>query len=408
MIWFSEKDLKKFVNQYDYDIRKSGNARWIDQKCTADVLSIIADCIINFMPNNNEEYFSSKDIWYNDYTIKNVENIFRKAKVDGKSSINEYDKFFQQPMELLSYANVLLKKKIGSRNFYKINNKDLLEYIALRERNALTFLQIYIEKVLHDSELWSFFENFFKYQSNTHFTKLKNTFETFTITYTKINKELECRRIFTKILNPLAFKNNTKGTSMGHLSKDKISYDELMYNRDNFRDIYSKKPKGITRKEYEKDLKINPNPNYYKYLSQKAKRFLRLFNWEQRNGKSEIKCYSLDEEKTIHIHHIFPEADFPEISFYYENLIALSANQHFVYAHPNGNTHSINTDFQQTCLLAKTESIKENILHSDAIIYDFKKFMYVLNTGFDTDAYSEIENLDFDGVITKISLQFII
>lgn len=406
MIWYTEDKIKDFIYQYNYDIRESGNARWIDQKCTADVLSIIADCILNFVPINTD-YFTSKDIWNSIYAIETVENIFRKAKVNSKLSMNEYDKFFQQPMELLSYSRILFKKKVGNKNFYKINNKDMLEYIALRERNALTFLQIYIEKVLIDSNLWNFFEKFFKNQSKENFVKMKNTFIAFTISYTNIKKELECRRIFTKILNPLAFKNHSKGTNKGHLSNDIISYDELMYNRDNFRDIYSNKPKGITRKEHEKKCKIYPNENYYKYLSQKAKKFLRLFNLEHRQGKSEIKCYCPDEERTIHIHHIFPESEYPTISFFLENLIALSANQHFVYAHPKGNTQLINTDFQHTCLLAKAEIIKENILSSDNVIYDFDKFIYVLNTGFDTVTYSEIEKLDFNGIITKLNLQFV-
>lgn len=41
----TQQDIIEFCNQYDYDIRKSGNGRWIDQKCAADVVTVVADCI---------------------------------------------------------------------------------------------------------------------------------------------------------------------------------------------------------------------------------------------------------------------------------------------------------------------------------------------------------------------------
>ena len=46
MNWLTEEQILKFMDHYNYDIRKSHNARWIDQKCTPDVLCIIADCIL--------------------------------------------------------------------------------------------------------------------------------------------------------------------------------------------------------------------------------------------------------------------------------------------------------------------------------------------------------------------------
>lgn len=32
------KTIQKFLNNHDYDIRKTHNGRWIDQKCTMDVV----------------------------------------------------------------------------------------------------------------------------------------------------------------------------------------------------------------------------------------------------------------------------------------------------------------------------------------------------------------------------------
>ena len=42
--------------------------------------------------------------------------------------------------------------------------------------------------------------------NNEYFYKVKKSFIDFTVEYTKINGSVECGRIFTKILNPLAFK----------------------------------------------------------------------------------------------------------------------------------------------------------------------------------------------------------
>src|SRR5699024_3609978 len=123
-----------FCNQYDYDIRKSGNGRWIDQKCAADVVTVVADCIYTYALQDEDGIFTSTEIWHYDYTVENVEAIFKKPGVENEAARSEYDKFFQQPMEMLANANVLKKTKRGNRNFYQVNNLEVLEYIALRER----------------------------------------------------------------------------------------------------------------------------------------------------------------------------------------------------------------------------------------------------------------------------------
>lgn len=39
-------------------------------------------------------------------------------------------------MEMFANAGILWKKKDGNRNYYKLGNKKLLEYISIREMNA--------------------------------------------------------------------------------------------------------------------------------------------------------------------------------------------------------------------------------------------------------------------------------
>mgnify|MGYP000117280614 CR=1 FL=1 len=404
---YVQQDIINFCNKYNYDVRITGNGRWIDQKCTADVLTVVADCIYYYALENENKEFTTPDIWHYKYTIENVESIFKKPGVESSSAKNEYDKFFQQPMELLAYAKVLKKSKIKNRNFYHINDFNVLEYIALRERNALFFLKTYIQKVLQDSDIFDSFEQFFDNQTKESYNIVKRAFSNFTIKYTRINGAVECNRIFIKVLNPLAYFNNSCGTERGHLSENAITYDMLMYNRNNFRDIYAEKPKGITRKEYLANHPIQVNEAYYHYQSTKAKRFLRLFNDKIRNGQTEHIEQGRMNDKATHIHHIFPESTYPEICFYLENLIALTPTQHLNYAHPNGRTQEISEQYQHLLLLSKATRIEENLTSENIEkIYDFKNLLYVLNIGFDDDNIMDIPNMDFNSVMNAINIHY--
>ena len=402
----TQQNIIDFCNQYDYDIRKSHNGRWIDQKCAADVVTMIADCIYNYNAEHQGEFFTSKDIWNYKYAVENIEIVFKKPNVQSPMAKNEYDKFFQQPMEMLANAKVLTKEKRGNKNFYKVGNPDILEYIALRERNALTFLKIYIEKVLKDSDIFYLFEDFFNAQTKSNYETLKDGYSQFIINHTKINKELECNRIFIKVLNTLAYFRNAHGTEKGRMSPQIITYDMLMYNRNNFRDIYADKPKGVTRKEYAESHPVEVNEEYYSYQSRKAKRFLKLFNDQYRNSQSEY-VDGIHNDKATQMHHIFPESEYPEICYFLENIIALTPTQHLNYAHPDNRTQEINQQYQHLLLLAKAERIKENLNGlCGQKIYEFAKFLFVLNVGFDNDDVLTINDMDFCSVVNIINIYY--
>ena len=394
-----EDEIKNFLSKRDYDLRKSHNSRCIDQKCTMDVLFVVADCILESTKGDINKEFTVKDIWFNQYTIDNVQDIFRKPNPEKKAK-NEYDKWFGQPIKMLAYSQILIENGTKKRYKYKINNNKILEYISLRERNAYTFLCLYIEKVLRDSGLISEFNLFFNKQDKDAYKKLKDHYVEFIIKNTPINGKKETRRIFTKVINPLAYKQNKKGSKRGRISKQKITFDELFYNRPNWRDIG--KNKDITRNEYNKQNKISYE-KFTEYKIQKAKNKLRLFNEKFRNNKSEVEENGEYPDNAIHIHHIFPKAEFPEISFYLENLIALTPNQHYCLAHPNGNTNEINKEFQYICILYKIQQIKENIKSIQVErIYEFKDMTHVLDIGYKTDEFEKIEEMDFDKVFKLI------
>lgn len=403
----TQQDIIDFCNQHNYDIRESHNGRWIDQKCAADVVTVIADCIYNYELEHTGDTFTTPDIWHYDYAVENVESIFKKPGVESEAAKNEYDKFFQQPMEMLANAQVLKKTKHGNRNFYQVNDIQILEYIALRERNALFFLKTYIEKVLTDSGIYSAFEEFFAVQTKESYKNVKQTFSNFTINNTKINGVVECNRIFIKVLNPLAYFKNSCGTEKGRISEQNITYDMLMYNRNNFRDIYADKPKGVTRKEYAVTHPVEVNEAYYHYQSTKAKRYLRIFNDQNRNGQTEHLETTHMNDRAIHMHHIFPESIYPEICYYLENIIALTPTQHLNYAHPNGRTQEIDEQYQHLLLLSKADRIYENLTDVAAEkIYEFSNFLFVLNVGFDNDNVLEIADMDFCSVINAINLHY--
>lgn len=399
-----EEEIIEFLNKRNYDIRKSNNARWIDQKCTIDVLSVVADCILEYIGDNEDKEFTVKDIWFYEYTVLNVQDIFRKPNPK-KQAKNEYDKWFGQPIKLFAYSQIITEKTKNKRHTYKVNNKKILEYISVRDRNAMIFLNLYIGKVLLDSELLPYFNVFFEKQNKEAYKELRKKFIEFTIYNTPINGKVECGRIFAKILNPLAFTKNKKGTVKGRISKNIITNDQLLYNRVNWRD--TKKPKDVTREVYEMQ-NLSTLDKMTEYKIQKAKKLLRKYNEKYRNGKSEVDDNGEYLSNAIHIHHIFPKADFMEIADKLENLIALTPTQHMVNAHDNGNTTYINKEYQHLCLIHKVSNIKENLESPEREhIYEFDEMIHVLNEGLDTTDFSKIETMDFNSVLKIIDEKYI-
>lgn len=230
-------------------------------------------------------------------------------------------------------------------------------------------------------------------------------FSDFCIKYTPINTAIEANRIFIKVLNPLACKLHKKGVEKGRLSRSMITYDKIMYNQTNWRDDAVGKDKNVARGDF------NPQPKteqMYQYRISRAMKYLRKFNDAHREGMSEVLDRFSVGELATHMHHIFPQNEFEEIADYIENLIALTSGQHLQKAHPNGNTQIIDKQYQYTCLIAKTESIRKNIMANkgEPVIYDFAAFMYVLDIGLRTDYFEALPFCDFNSVVTGIEFNY--
>lgn len=373
------QQINNFFAQFDFDVRKSKDARFMDQKVTPDVLCIMADCVLNYVADRDIE-FTKDDIWNDNYFNTNVRGIFNKPDANNETTRQEYDKFTSQPLRALAYSGVLTMRKDGNKNLYRINNKTILEFIAMKERNAYIFLYHYLVKVLSDSGQIRYFEDFKTQCQNGTVTKndfsdLKERFQRFMIGNTAINGTVEVNRIFPKILNVYACENNIQGTIKGRLSDNQFYYTDLMYNRPNWRDIG--KNKNISRNEAVEEhetLMMEQNEAYSDYQVQKAMNMIRKMYKE-----SEIKDQWANGEAT-QIHHIFPKSDFPQLAHYLENLIKLTPTQHYTKAHPSNKTDAINRDYQLVCLLAKTDSI-ETSLNRGEFVYRKESFIFVINTG---------------------------
>lgn len=396
--------MNEFLESKNYDIRRTKNGRWIDQKCTMDELCFVADCVFVYLQDGGKQPFQSPDIWRTRYAIENVQKIFSKPDPTDKSTVDEYNKFFREPLKMLAAAGVLREngKKKNTIQF-SVENEAVLEYLSLRERNCFDFLCSYIQKTLKDSGLWDAFESFFDEQTKEQYDSLKQKFSQFCNDYTPINNEKEPKRIFTKVLNPLAVLYQKKGTIGGHISQRIITLEDIKYNRTNFRD--KNKNKNISRQNAS-SLNVVCD-NICSYNVEKAKRRLRKFNDQFLKGQSEITdAMSIGQEAT-HIHHIFPQNEFPNISGFVENLIALTAGQHLQKAHPAGNTQLIDKSFQYICLINKTAGIRRNIVEKfGEPFYDFYSFMQVLDVGLKTEFFEKLSENDFSQVIMGIEMNF--
>ena len=387
------QEISKYLNQFDLDVRKSGDARFMDQKCTPDVVCFIADCLMNLNPQGE---FTVQDVWDMQYFIKSASAIFGKPNPKKASARHEYDKFIQQPLRMLAYAHILGIEKRGNANYYTIENVNILEYIATKERNAFNFLYIYITKVLGDSNMLKPFESFKEkcqrgIVTQLDYKDLKDRYTKFIIGNTAINGEIEVYRIFTKVINVYAVENGIQGTERGFLSKDIIAFSDLMYNRKNWRDV--DKAKAITRQEAATAEEREQQEAYDSYQVTKAMNLLRKIQID-----TEVHDQYGNGEAT-QVHHIFPKSEFPQIAHYLENLIKLTATQHYTKAHPNNNTQVINRDYQLVCLIAKSNTIEKSLrMHGDKY-YRKESFIVVINTGLNKDLSM---SLNFEEIRTQL------
>lgn len=365
--------INEYLSQFDLDIRKSHDARFVDQKCTPDIVCFMADCVMNMVAT--KPVFVINDVWETQYFIQNTRVIFNKPWANDKKAYNEYNKVLSQPLKLLAYAHILNVEMVDGALTFSVANEELLDYISRKDRNAYSFLYCYFTKVMSDSGFMKYFEEYAKDSVADPVAARDEIYERY---YCLINgntpshSRLDIRRMFHKVFNVYAAEHHLHG------SNGKITYySDLMYNKKNWRDM--DKDKTVTRQEAMTPDKIEKQEAINTYYVQKAIALIRKIH-----TVSEVND-SWGNGEATQVHHIFPKSQFPQIAHYVENLILLTATQHNTKAHPNNKTQQVNKDYQLVCLLAKADSIENSLLRYGDKYYRKESFVYVINTGLTAD-----------------------
>lgn len=379
-------DVDGFLDQYgDFDIRENHDARYVDQKCTPDIVCFIADCIIS--TSCATKHFSVNDLWEERYFIDNCRVIFGKPSPSDPSARNEYNKVLCQPLKLLAYAHVLQVTNIGRQLDFCVKDETMLEYIATKERNAYNFMLKFFMRVAAASGITRFFEEY-KSMCETDPRAAKDTiyekYHRFISANTPSHSKTDVDRIFHKVFNLYAYSNMLPGSN-GKI----LNWHDLMYNDVNWRDK-GKKDKSLTRNQAKKTEIEEMNKNFYiDYQVNKAIRKVR-----QRQGTVSEVNDELASGVATEVHHIFPKSQFPELASYFENLILLTSSQHRQKAHPRSNFQLIDREYQLVCLMAKSLTVENYIKKNGESFYSKKSFVYVVNTGTDTDELNETATFD--------------
>lgn len=395
-------DVKAFFDNLEdsiFDIRRTKYLRFVDQKCTPDIVCFVADCILTTECATRS--FTKSDLWHTNYFKEFTRVVYGKPYADNKGAAKEYDKIASQPLTLLSCAQVLSRTKEKNAWVYTIKNPEMLEYIALREQNTYNFLLAFFTKVINASGMARWFHQYKKECESdvseahkTLYARFRKFSRSIKENRTDSEKENESDRILHKILNVLAYDGQYAG------SNEKIpTWTDLMYNKLNKRDSHKKK-KSLTREEFAKLEAKEINQNFFiKYQVEKAKRKVH----KKQGAISEVQD-DLANGVASNVHHIFSQSQYPTIASYYENLILLTANQHYQKAHPDHNTQIVDTTYQYVCLMAKSHTIEDSIINKGEDFYSKDKFIDVINTGLNDTLNIESS---FDDIRTHLTYVYI-
>ena len=374
-------DIDGFLNRYnDFDIRQTHDARYVDQKCTPDIVCFIADCILS--TSCATKTFSINDLWEEHYFIENCRVIFGKPSPSDPSARNEYNKVLCQPLKLLAYAHILTANVSNKTLHFAVADIEMLEYISVKERNAYNFMLKFFMRVISDSGIMRIFD---EYRENCNInarnakTVIYRKYHRFISANTPSHSKTDIDRIFHKVFNLYAYNNMLPG-SRGKL----VDWYDLMYNRINWRDKGNKQ-KSLTRQQARISETNQINQDFYiDYQVNKAIRKVK-----ERQGTSSEVHDELAGGVATEVHHIFPKSEFPELASYFENLILLTSSQHRQKAHPESNFHVIDTEYQLICLMAKSRSIENYINQHGESFYTKKSFIHVVKTGTSCNALQE-------------------
>lgn len=368
-----------------------------EQKITPDLIWCVSYVVLELIKDNPQKVFTDKDIRESILFNSLMQDYFSKAPQ--KNAENEYNKVSSYQLGLLTFAGALEQISVRPKK-YKVNNVDILKYIAVNDLNASQFLCEYTEKFIKDNGLIAVFNNYKQTPNQDNYLKIKEAYWR----WAKINTAIRgtdrkhTYRVFNKIFNVFCYKNRLPGEDASNIKTGPCPYFSLIYNRANFRD--KDMPVGMTRHQYQAEVLSGINSGgVVETLLQKAKDAVKL----RHGGDSEIKdpVFGYISNGGIHVHHILPRHSYPQFSLSKENLISLNPGQHLSFAHIEASPKSIDPKFQIVCLKTKLGEIEESISYADGF-YNLQEFIKMLNICFNwtlkntssvAEVRSELENI---------------
>lgn len=386
--------LDQFFENINLEKTNQHPGTYFEQKTTPDLLWAVAQVILDVTKNDRNLIFKDQDIRSSSLFNSLMSEYFSKPE-QREDTENEYNKVSSYQLGLLTFAGIL--EEIDSRpKKFKIKELEILKILAVNDLSALKFLSKYVEKFIFDNNLNETFERYKSSSNQENYNLAKDAFWDWARTHTRVRGDdrRHTYRVFNKIFNIYAHTNRVSGEYKARIVRGVCPYSFLVYNRSNFRD--EEKPTDISRQNYAKQLqKQIDTEGVIHTLVAKAKQAITL-----RHPLSEVRGENLgyEENAGIHIHHILPESAYPQFSFFRENLISLTPGQHLSRAHPQGNTHRVNPEFQLVCLIAKISDIDTSIQRGDGF-YRISNFIQMVDAKFNLNLP---ENTPADQIKTKL------
>lgn len=362
---------KKLIKKQNLDIRATKNGRWYDQKVTPDVMLAICLTIKEFCNDDYTKTFTIDDLWTSDSFDQSMRNDFGKPSPRDPGAKNEYDKFISQPLHVLRAAGIVSEN--SNRRLFQVsaNCERLLERVSISEKESAEFLNYYIKETIKASGLKDDFERFFKNENRDTLWHLRDCYVDFICENTPINGITEPRRIFPKVLNIQAYQRGLRGSIRGHLSKAPISLADIRYNRVNAQDLASGKGKHIPRNRQRKKRNSEQESPATRSVIYDVK--------QHHNQTPEIQDsfskVDKDSSTMVEGHHIFPQAEYPKLKSFRENIIVLTPTQHKGHAHARG---VVSRPYQYLCLQKKLDRIEKCHKDPNCIFYSLSTFKDML------------------------------
>lgn len=373
-------DFNNYFNNIDLNKTEEKKGIHFEQKITPDLLWCISQVILDLTKNNLELHFTDADVRTSENFNILMRDYFSKAEQSERTE-NEYNKVSSYQLGLLVYTDILGETTDRPKLYY-IKNIDILKELASHELTALKFLVAYVEKFIADNGLTEVFNDYKNNPTQSTYIRAKEAYWQWAKTHTRVRTEdpRHSNRVFNKIFNLFAYGHAINGESGAKVIDGKCPYSFLVYKRINFRD--SSMPRGLSRREF------------YELMDQEAS-----IEQRERQAKKEVRNKHLNGELTDPAlgyinnnkfmgHHILPQNEYKDFRDKRENIIMLTPDQHYAYAHETG-TQTINTTYQVHCLIGKLHSIKKS-LQTGENFYSMKNFAEMVNTlygtGFNQDS----------------------